>query len=254
MNLPSVNYKKPIDEQLINKLTDYLQLTYKHLSKFGLHKIMLQISEEIDSIVAGALLKQTLAENTIALIFDSGTDQTKRVTEVCKYLKLDAFILKRGAAYQAEVSAYNLHTPSSLKLFYRRFSNYHLFIQADSMKAAVADTIDKSERLPGTRPEGFYGHFMPFYSLYKSEVYDLAHFLGLPNQFILPSNYQDLLYPDNLTLSWDKIDPLLYLLTEKQLTPEEISQQFKIDLNFLKKLKSCVDKESLKTTTSQFII
>lgn len=254
MDLPSVNYKKTIDGQLINKLTDYLRLTYNHLSKLGLHKIMLRISEEIDSIVAGALFKQALGENTIALIIDFGTDQTNKLTEVCKYLKLDAFILKRGAAYQAEIAAYQLHTTASLKRFYQRFINYHLFIQADNMKAAVTDTIDKSERLPGTRPEGVYGHFMPFYSLYKSEVYDLAHFLGLPNQFILPSFYQDLLYPDNLILPWDKIDPLLYLLTEKQLTPEEISQQFKIDLNFLKKLKSRIDKESLKTTISQFII
>lgn len=254
MDLPSVNYKKPIDEQLINKLTDYLQLTYNHLSKLGLHKIMLQISGEIDSIVAGALLKQALGENTIALIIDFGTDQTNKLTEVCKYLKLDAFVLKRGAAYQAEVSAYSLHTASSLKHFYKHFINYHLFIQADSMKAAVVDTVDRSERLVGTRPENFYGHLMPFYSLYKSEVYDLAHFLGLPNQFIPPSNYQDLLYPDNLALPCDKIDPILFLLNEKQLTPEEISQQFKIDLNFLKKLKSHIDKESLKTTISQFII
>lgn len=130
------------------------------------------------------------------------------------------------------------------------------------MKAALVDIIDKSERLLGTRPEGFYGHLMPFYSLYKSEVFDLARFLGIPDQSI-STTYQEL-YVDHTALSWDKInrrtvsfqeiDSVLFLLTEKQLTPEEISQQLNIDLHWLKKLKSRLNKQLFRTTVSQFII
>ena len=112
------------------------------------------------------------------------------------------------------------------------------------MKTAVVDTIDKSDRLLGTRPPGFYGHFMPFYSLYKSELYDLALFLQIPISFA--KTYQD--------LTFDKVDPILYLLTEKQLTPEDISGQCNIDLHWLKRLKSQVDKQLFQTTVSQFII
>ena len=251
--ISSVKFKKTIDQQLADKLTDYLQSTYKHLSKLGLHKIMIQISGEINSIVTGVLLKQTLRENTVAMIFDFGTAQTNKLIEICNYLGLEAFILKRGMAYQTEASAYRLHTSSGLKKFYQRFINYHLFIQADNMKTALVDTLDKSERLADTRPEGFYGCMMPFYSLYKSELYDLARFLNIPPQFINITNYQELPYPD-ITLSWDKLDPILFLLTEKQLKPEEISEQFKIDLPWLKRLKSHIYKHSLKTTVSQFII
>lgn len=253
-DVSSVKFKKLIDRQLTGKLNDYLLFTYKHLSKSGLTKIMVQISGEVNSIVAGALLKQAPGINTVAIIFDFGDKQTDKLVEICKYLNLEAFILQRGQAYQTEVSAYKLHTPAGLKRFYQRFINYHLLIQSDNMKAAILDTLDKSERLIGSRPEGFYGHLMPFCSLYKSEIYDLAHLLNIPGQFISPTGFQDLLYPDNIALPWDKIDPLLYLLTEKQLTPEEISQQFKIDLNFLKKLKSHIDKGSIKAITSQFII
>lgn len=121
------------------------------------------------------------------------------------------------------------------------------------MKAALVDTVDKSDRLLGTRPEGFYGHFMPFYCLYKSELYELTKFLNIPDQFIDHTAYQDFPYPE-IVLTWDKIDPILFLLTEKQLSPEEISQKFNIDLHWLKKLKSHIDKQPLKTTVSQFLI
>lgn len=248
-DISSVKYKKPIDDQLVNKLIDYFQLSYKHLSK-----IMLGMHGEINSTVAGALLKQALGENAVAMIFDFETPKTNKLVEIGNYLKLESYILKRGSAYQNEVSSYHLHKPGDLKNFYKRFINYHLFVQAQNMGAAVVDTIDKSDRLLGSRQQGFYGHLIPFYSLYKSELYDLAVRLGIPNQFITPTNYQGLPYPGNLVLTWDKIDPVLFLLTEKQLSPEEISQQFNIDLHFLKRLKSYVNKQLFQTSVSQFII
>lgn len=230
--------KKPIDDQLVNKLIDYLQQSFKHASKMGLSKIMVGIFET-NSIIAASLLKQALNENVVAMIFDFGTDYTNNLVATCNKLSLNSYILKRGAAYQTEVGSFG-KTPNH----YKRFINYHLLIQADQMKAALVDTIDKSDRLLGTRPQGFYGHFMPFYCLYKSELYELASFLQIPIDRSL--TFQNLTY--------DKLDPILYLLTEKQLSPEEISQQHNIDLHFLKRLKSHIDKQLFQTTVSQFII
>ena len=236
-NVSSVKYKKPIDQQLVDKLLGFLSKTHHH-------KIMVRITEEINTLIASTLLKQAVGENMIAMIFDFGTAQTENLVGICKTLKLNAYVLKRGAASQAELSSYRLHSQSEIRNFYQRFINYHLLIQADIMRAAVLDTIDKSDRLLSTRPEGFHGHFMPFYSLYKSELFELASFLKIP--FDNLPTYQDLTY--------DKLDPVLYLLTEKQLSPEEISQKYTIDLNFLKRLKSHIDKQLFQTTISQFII
>lgn len=238
-DVSSVKYTKPIDEQLVNKLIGFL-------SKQGNHKIMVRITEEVNSLIAAALLKQVLKDNAVALIFDFGTTQTISLIEICKNLGLNPYVLKRGAAYQTEISAYRLRKQSDIRNFYQRFINYHLLIQVKIMGAAMLDIFDKSDRLLFDRPEGFYGEFVPFYSLYKSELYELAKYLNIPSQFIISTNYQN--------LSWNKIDPVLYLLTEKQATPEEISQQFNIDLYWLKKLKSHVDKQLFQTTVSQFII
>lgn len=253
-DVSSIKYKKLIDQQLITKLIDYLKVSHKYLSRQGLSKIMVGIHGEIDSLVTSLLLKQALGENIIVMIFDFGTD-TSQITSFCNKFALDAYILNRRSAYQAELAACQLHKQSDVLRFYLRFINYHLFIQADKMKAGVVDTLDKSNRLLGIRPEGFYGHIMPFYSLYKSELFSLAKLLQIPPQlYNLSCGYQDFIYPDNTALTWDQIDPILFLLTEKQLTPEDISQEFNIDLQWLKKLKSNIDKTILKTTASQFLI
>lgn len=236
MNLP-----KRIDQQLVDKLINYIQSSNKHLPK-----IMLGMDGGINSIVAGALYKKALAEKAAVLIFDFDTPQTTNLIQICNYLKLETYALKRGIAYRNEVSSYHLHKPEDLENFYKRFINYHLLIQAENMGAKLLDTFDKSDRLLFDRPEGFYGHFMPFYSIYKSELYGLARFLEIPGQFITPTNY--------LNLSWDQIDQLLFLLTEKQLTAEDISKQCNIDLQFLKSLKSKIDKQFFKVPVSQFMI
>lgn len=252
-DVSSIKFKKPIDSQLTGKLIDYLQFSCKHLSKHDNHKIMVGVDGEINSLIVCILLKEALGENMIAMILDFGSPLTNNLVYFLSKSGIQTFILKRGEAYRGEVSAYQLHNPLNIRHFYKRFVNYHLLIQADHMKVALADTADKSDRLLGTRPEGFYGHLMPFYSLYKSEVYDLAKFLNVPDQLIPPSSYQDLSYPE-VVLTWDKIDPIIFLLAEKQLSPEEISQNHNIDLHWLKRLKSQIDKYSLKTTISQFLI
>lgn len=238
VNLPT-EYKKPVNQELINKLLDYIQLSCKYLSKLGLSKTMIGIYEDTNCLVAAKLLKQALGENAAAMIFDLGTANTNSLIEFCNSISLTSYILKRGEAYQTEVKAYNLHKEPDLNHFYKRFINYHLQIQAEHMKTALVDTIDKSDRLLGTRPEGFYGQLMPFYSFYKSEILDIAKFLGIPDKLINTSS---------------ELDPVLYLLAEKLYAPEQISQQYNLDLNFVKKLKSRIDKQPLKSTPSQFII
>ena len=243
-NVSSIKYKKPIDQQLINKLIDYLQNYYQHLSKHGSHKIMVGIDGEINSLLAAKLLTQALRQaqggNVVAMVFDIiNPAWTNSAVEFCKKLGLETYVLQRGTAYQTEIATYKLHKGQDIKKFYKKFINYHLLIQSEHLKAKVVDTADKSDRLLGTRPEGFYGHLMPFYPLYKSELYELAKFLGIP----VPQ-----------TNDWDKIDPVLYLLTEQQLKVEEISQQFNIDLHWLRSLKIQINKQLFQTTPSQFLI
>lgn len=180
MDLP--NYKKPIDEQLTAKLIYFIQSCSKKSSK-----IITEVNGTINSLVSAVLFKKALEDKAIAMIFDFDTPKTNTLLNFCKSANLNTYVLKRGSKYQSELSAYRLSKPEYINSFYKRFVNYHLSVQADILKAEVADTIDKSDRLINQRPNGFYGHFMPFYSLYKTEVYDLAKLLNI-NQ---PANDSD---------------------------------------------------------------
>ncbi len=232
MNLP---YKKPVDQQLVDKLIYYIQSTCKKSSK-----VIVNINGTVNSFVAGALFKQALAEKTITIIFDFNTPKTAKLIESCKNLGFNTYLLKRGKAYQKELYSYKLHKQEDIQRFYTRFTNYHLLTAAQHLKAEVIDTEDKSERLTTARPEAFYGSIMPFYSLFKTEIIDLAKLLNIS----VEASDEDY---------WKKIDPVLSILTEKQLSPEEISQQYNLDLQWLKKLKSHLEKQSFKTV-SQYII
>lgn len=231
----SVKYKKPIDGQLVTKLIYFIQSACKKSTK-----VIVEINGTINSLVAGVIFKKALAEKAIAIIFDFNAQKTEWFVETCKNLEMNTYILNRAAAYYKELTAYRLHKHEAIKNFYLRFSNYHLLTVAEHMKAILIDTEDKSDRLISQRPNLFYGTLMPFYSLYKTEVYDLIKFLNIPIE--------------NQDEDWGKIDPVLFLLTEKQLTPEQIAQEYNLDLQWLKKLKSRLDKQSFKTPVSQFII
>lgn len=226
-----------VDQQLVDKIIDFLAKSK--------HKVIVRIDGGVNSQVAAVLLEKALGENALSLIIDFGTTQTNNLIMISNHLKLNAYCLNRAAAYQKEVASYKFHA-KNLENFYKRFVNYHLLIQAQTMGAKILDSFDKSDRLLSARPEGFYGHLMPFYSLYKSELFNLANFLNIPDEFIISSSY--------LNMPWDKIDPILYLLTEKQLSPEQISQQLNIDLPFLKELKRITDNHILQTPVSQLII
>lgn len=254
-DVSSIKYRKPPDEQLVSKLISYLQSYYNRLSKRMQHSIVLGIDGEINSWVAAKLLKQASGESVWAIVFDFNNPAwTSSAVKFCEQLGLGNYVLEVGTEYQDEVSSYQLRAPTDLRSFYKRFTNYHLLTLAGLWKANLADTADKSDRLLGIKPEGFYGHLMPFYSLYKSEIFELADYLGIPNQFIYQAEFQDLPYPDNVPLTWDKVDPVLYLLNEKQFKVEDISQQFNIDIHWLRSLKNHINKQLFQTAVSQFII
>ena len=52
INVSSVKYKKALDDQLVNKLNYFLQSANKDLSKQGYSRIVVRISEDVNSLAA----------------------------------------------------------------------------------------------------------------------------------------------------------------------------------------------------------
>lgn len=112
-----------------------------------------------------------------------------------------------------------------------------LYYYANIGNRLVVGTSDKSERLIGYFTK--YGDggvdFMPIAHLYKTQVRELAAYLGLPSRIVnKPSSPQ--LYPghkavDELPLDYNELDKVLVGLFELKLSPEKIEELTNIPLN-----------------------
>jgi len=107
----------------------------------------------------------------------------------------------------------------------------HLFDQAKKHRALVIGTENKSENLLGyfTRYGDAASDIEPLSHLYKTQVYQLASYLGIP-QSILGKAPSAGLWPQQtdqqeLGFSYQQADPILHLLVDKQMTPSQVINQ-----------------------------
>ncbi|MCS7139521.1 MAG: NAD+ synthase [Candidatus Nezhaarchaeota archaeon] len=111
-----------------------------------------------------------------------------------------------------------------------------LYYMANTMNMLVCGSGDKSEIMIGYFTK--YGDggvdILPIGDLYKTDVKRIARYLGVPDRIILkPSSPR--LWPgqtaeEELGLSYDFIDPILYLVYEKGLSPEDAASRIGVDL------------------------
>ncbi len=115
-----------------------------------------------------------------------------------------------------------------------------LYYHANLLNYLVAGTGDRSESLIGYFTK--YGDggvdFLPIGHLYKTQVRELARSLGVPERIAYkPSSPQ--LYPghratDEIPLDYDRLDPVLVMLFDQNLSPEEVSKLTAIPLGVVR--------------------
>ncbi|MEM2320300.1 MAG: NAD+ synthase [Candidatus Bathyarchaeia archaeon] len=148
---------------------------------------------------------------------------TVNIDEIC-----DSFIRSLGA------DPADLRVRMPLANLRARVRMVILYFYANLYNYLVAGTSDKSEYLIGffTKYGDGAADFFPIRHLYKTQVKDLAAYLGLPEKIVRkPSSPQ--LYPghklsDELPVDYSTIDPILVGLLEKKLTCEEVSKILKV--------------------------
>lgn len=110
-----------------------------------------------------------------------------------------------------------------------------LYYLANTRNYLVAGTGDKSEDLIGyfTKYGDGGADFLPIAHLYKTQVRELAEYVGIPKQIAFkPSSPQ--LYPghkatDEIPADYDTLDPLLYYLFEEKLSLDEAAKTAHVD-------------------------
>lgn len=239
----SVTYKKPIDQQLVDKLVDFLAR--------GNKKTIIDLSGSVNSLVACSLLKTALGGSFTAVIVDlapsphpgSDSEETKNLFRFASFSGISCIIVKAGIAYNEQI-AIDPPKGQHKEAFNQRFMSNILLQTADNLGAVICDPLDKSERVLGLK-KGNEGSIVPFYSLYKSEIYDLYSYLNLPQEFVKEEI-------STFGVSYAELDPMIYLLLEKQLSVGDIASEH-VDAALLAKLKKTLDHQVF-TTPNQLIL
>jgi NAD+ synthase len=119
---------------------------------------------------------------------------------------------------------------------YARTRMVILYYYANRHNQLVAGTSDRSEFLIGffTKHGDGSADFFPIIHLYKTQVRNLANYLGIPKDMASkPSSPQ--LYPghkatDEIPLDYGKLDPVLVGLFDRKLPAYEVSQRTNVPM------------------------
>lgn len=247
--LPQIN---PAQET--EKITKLIQ---DSLKQAGMKKAMVAVSGGIDSATTLTLAVKALgSDNVYALIMPSlqtsnkNTDDSIALAETLDIPEDNIMEISLAAAQEAVAKTLQLFTPISSKHADTRIGNIaarlrmiFLYDQAKASGALVVGTENKSEHLLGyfTRYGDEASDIEPLKHLYKTQVYDLAEFLMVPNTFIAKSPSADLWKGQSdeaeLGFSYKIADPILYHHFDKNQTEKDLktqgfeSEQIKLVLN-----------------------
>jgi NAD+ synthase len=147
------------------------------------------------------------------------------------------------------VSITNRVAQGNLKARLRMASLYYL---ANSENLLVAGTGDRSEDLIGYFTK--YGDggvdFLPIAHLYKTQVKQLARFLGIPKEIVdkpsSPNLWDGHKATDELPLDYSELDKALVCLFELKIEPETAAKSLRIEKTKIREILSRFDASAHK--------
>jgi NAD+ synthase len=119
----------------------------------------------------------------------------------------------------------------------------YLYYYANKQNRIVCGSSDKSETMMGyfTKWGDAAADIAPIMDLYKTQVRNLALYLGIPKELALkpstPALWPNQLAESELGIKYETLDLILYGL-ERFMMPEEIATQLEIENDLVEKVKS----------------
>ena len=249
-------FKTTFDESIVEQLAEFISCCMGELADLGLRHAVVGLSGGLDSTCNLYLCKRALgSENVTAVIVDLGlkshVGQALKSRQIAEGLGIPYHLVDASGLFRETTKMLDMRGPFSEINMITRCIQTVIFQVADSIPGAVVSNVDRSETELCRHMECFYGHLAPLAHLYKSEVMDLARFIGVPEEVITqePGCLEAWLDRDVLGAGYDLIDFVLYMLIDRGLDVNSISAEYGIDENWLKRLEKRIKFQKRRMTT-----
>ena len=236
-----------IKNQDYSKITEIIEnFLVEQIEKNHSNGIILGLSGGIDSAVLAYICKRKLQNKTLALIMPDTSITPKLETEDA--LKMIALT---GIEYKLidinpivkEYSMYLEPNERARGNLRARIRTNILYYYANVKNYLVLGSSDKSEYMVGyfTKFGDGASDITPIISLYKLQVREIAKYLNVPENVIekksSPHLWKDHQAEDELGISYEEIDSILYCLYDKKLSIDETQEKTQIDKKMILKIQ-----------------
>ena len=244
------NMNQNILNEIINQ--DYSSIT-KKIENFIQNQILesktngliFGLSGGIDSAVIAYLCSRVSKEKILAMVLPdtkiSPKEETQDAIKIIEELGIEHKLLDINYIV-SEYSKYIEPNQRALGNLRARIRTNLLYYYANSKNLLVVGSSDKSEYYIGyfTKFGDGASDILPIISLYKTQVRELAKYLGVSESVISKKSSPNLwvghVAEDEIGAKYEEIDLILYCIIDKKLSIEETIEITKIDKNTVDKI------------------
>ncbi len=240
ISVPEIDFKKTV-----NEITEFIK---GEVEKAGASGVVVGLSGGIDSSLTATLCVQALGNGRVLGVImptnftpkedlEDAFELADKLGIMTEFINIDNICNAFMKALRISPEEPKVKIP--LANIRARIRMIILYFYANRCNYLVAGTGDRSEYLIGyfTKYGDGAADFFPIMHLYKTQVRELASYLGVPERIVKkPSSPQ--LYPghkltDEIPAEYSIIDPILVGLIEEKLSADKVSEKLGVPIEIV---------------------
>jgi len=240
------------EEEVLNIITGFIK---EYVENSGRDKIVIGLSGGIDSSLVAKLATMAIGKEKVHAIFlpDVSTplEDFEHARQMAKILDISYKVIDLSPMVHSITNACGEMDEVTLGNVKARLRMIFLYQFANSKNALVCGTSNKTEIMIGyfTKYGDGASDILPIGDLYKTQVYQLSRYVGIPEEIIkkppTAGLWKGQTDEKELGISYEKLDKILYGL-ELQKNFEDISKIAGVSIDEVKRIYEMVKKTEHK--------